>query len=60
MRVISRRTDGNGFGGSAVEVAEIVGDFFEFVGVEFLTLPDFVVDDGVVRWLRLLFFDRFS
>ena len=42
MRVIGRWTDGDGFGRSAVEVAEMMGYFFERVCVELLALVDLV------------------
>ena len=42
MRIISRRADGNGFGRSSVEVAKMMGDFFELVRIELLALLDLV------------------
>ena len=42
MRVISRRTNRNGFGCPSVDVAEMMGDFLELVPVELLALLDLV------------------
>ena len=46
--VVRGRAVGDGFGGAFVEVGEVVGDVFQFVGLEL-----HVVDYDVVGWFRL-------
>ena len=42
MRIISRGTDGDGFGCSSVEVAKMMCDLFELVRIKLLALLDLV------------------
>ena len=42
MRIISRRTDGNGFCCPSVQIAEMMRDFLELVPVELFALLDLV------------------
>ena len=48
--VVRGWTVGDGFCGALVEVGEVVGDFFQFVGLELHG----VVDYDVMGWFRLL------
>lgn len=54
MHIIGRRTDGDGFGCSALQVAEVMGDFFEPVCIELSALLTLVQKYRVVGWLCLV------
>lgn len=54
MRIISRRTDGNGFGCSTIKVAQVVCDFFELICSKLFAVIHLVQNDRIVSWLCLV------